>query len=326
MPLNALIKLSGQRFILLAYHTVCDEIPVHLKHLYQPRTIKAFRNDMEYLLRHYEPIDLDGISKLIQNRSVLKKKYFFVTFDDGLSGFYYHAAPILAEKGIPATCFLNPAFIDNKGLFYRFKVSIIIEEIQKHKDNPGFWKLFHELKIKYSISAGYYRDILLNLHCNHNEFISEIARMLKVDFDEYLKKNQPYLTSMQINELIGKGFHFGGQSIDHPDFMELTEHEIVRQAVQSTNEVSERFHLNYRVFAFPFTDYGISTNAFNRIYDEGKIDLTFGSAGIKHDSVKRNLQRIPAEEFNLSMEKRLKADYIYYLLKAPFFRNTIRRK
>ncbi len=326
MPLDTLIKLSGQRLILLAYHTVCDEIPVHLKHLYQPRNITTFKNDMEYLLRYYEPIDLHGMIQLVQNEFPSRKKYFFVTFDDGLSGFYHHAAPILSDKGISATCFLNSAFIDNKGLFYRFKISILIEEIQKHKNSPSFWKNFHELKDKYALPAGYYRDILLNLNHNYNEFISDIAGMLEVDFDEYLKEHQPYLTSGQINELIGKGFHFGGHSIDHPDFSALTENEIVKQAVQSTLTISDKFNLRYRVFAFPFTDYGINTNIFNRIYAEGNMDLTFGSAGMKHDSFKRNLQRIPVEEFNLSIDKRLKADYVYYLFKALFFRNTIRRK
>jgi len=304
LPLKTLIRLSGQRLILLAYHTVCDEIPAHLKHLYHPRTVKAFEHDMEYLLRYYEPVDLHGIMQLLQNGLTPRKNYFFVSFDDGLSGFNHHAVPILLKKGIPAACFLNSAFIDNKGIFYRFKVSIIIEEIQKHKDNPRFWKAFHELKGKYSIPPGYYRDVLLNLNHSHNDFINEIAGLLKIDFDEYLKKNEPYLTSHQIVELIGKGFHFGGHSIDHPDFIQLTENEIIKQAVQSTGEVSNKFNLNYRIFAFPFTDYGIDKRTFNKIYTVGNINLTFGSAGIKHDEVKRNLQRIPVEEFNLSIEKR----------------------
>jgi peptidoglycan/xylan/chitin deacetylase (PgdA/CDA1 family) len=324
--LRTLITLSGQRLVLLAYHTVCDEIPVHIKHLYQPRTAKAFEEDMEYLLRYYEPVDLNGILQMLQNGLPSRKNYFFVTFDDGLSGFYHHAVPILLKKGIPATCFLNSDFIDNKDLFYRFKISIIIEEIQKHKDNPGFWKNFHELKEKYSIPAGYYRKVLLNLNQSHSGFISTVADMLNIDFNDYLKKNQPYLTGQQIDELIDKGFHFGGHSIDHPDFCRLSENEIVRQAVQSTREISEKFNLKYHAFAFPYTDFGITKSTFNKIYAEGNIDVTFGSAGIKHDDVKRNLQRIPVEEFNLTIDKRLKADYFYYLIKGLFFRNTIRRK
>jgi len=325
LPLASIITLTDQRLILVVYHTLCDEVSDPIKHLYQPRSVKAFTDDMNFFMRFYEPIDLYRLKEIVINREKPKKNFFFVTFDDGLSEFYTHAVPILTKMGIPATCFLNTAFIDNKDMFYRYKVSILIEEIQKHKDNPDFWKKFHILKQKYCIQNGYYRTVLLNLDHTAIPFIHETAKLIHLDFKEYLKDRKPYLTRTQIRELIQKGFTFGGHSIDHPNFSRLREDERITQALQSTKEVCEQFDLSCKAFAFPFTDHGIGKAFFDAIYAYDQVDLSFGTAGLKHDSMHRNLQRIPMEEFNLSAARRLKTDYFYYMLKSLIGRNTLIR-
>jgi hypothetical protein len=53
--------------------------------------------------------------------------------------------------------------------------------------------------------------------------------------------------------------------------------------------------------------------------------LTFGCAGLKEDSVKNNLQRIAMEESG-SGEQIIKAEYLYYLFKSLFGKNTIKRR
>jgi peptidoglycan/xylan/chitin deacetylase (PgdA/CDA1 family) len=325
LPLKLAITVTGQRLIPVVYHTVVKDVPDHIKHLYKPRSVKSFTDDMNFFMRFYEPIDLYRLKDIVTNREKPKKSYFFVSFDDGLREFYVHAAPILTKMGIPATCFLNSAFIDNKDLFYRYKVSILIEEIQKHKENQSFWKEFHVLKEKFCIPQGYYRTVLLNLDHTCIPFIHETAKLIHVDFTEYLKARKPYLTSDQIRELIQKGFTFGGHSIDHPNFDRLPEDEKIKQALHSTKEISERFGLAYKIFSFPFTDYGIGKTFFDALYTRGQFDLSFGCAGIKHDSEYRNLQRIPMEEFGLSATRRLKSDYFYFLLKSLIGRNTIIR-
>jgi peptidoglycan/xylan/chitin deacetylase (PgdA/CDA1 family) len=325
LPLKLAINVTGQRLIPVVYHTVVNEVPIHIKHLYKPRSVKSFTDDMNFFMRFYEPIDLYRLKEIVINREKPKKSYFFVSFDDGLSEFYQYATPILTKMGIPATCFLNSAFIDNLDLSYRYKVSILIEEIRKHKENPNFWQKFHGLKEKFGIPQGHYLAVLLNLDHTGIPFINETARLLHVDFAEYLKDRKPYLTSDQIRELIQKGFTFGAHSVDHPNFNRLPDDEKIKQALLSAKEISERFDLSYKIFAFPFTDCGIGKTFFDVLYNRGQFDLSFGCAGIKHDSEYRNLQRIPMEEFGLSATRRLKTDYLYFLLKSLIGRNTIIR-
>ena len=151
---------------------------------------------------------------------------------------------------------------------------------------------------------------------------AQIHIHIRVDF-LMLAMNQ--MTDEQIRELVRKGFTFGGHGVNHADFNLLTEEEKISQAFQSTKEVAERFGLPYRVFSFPFTDFGIEKSFFNAIYANDQIELSFGTAGLKKDSEYRNLQRIPIEESGLSAERRLKADYFYYLLKGLIGQNVIVR-
>ena len=325
IPLKTLIRITNQRLLILVYHAVCDVVPVHLRHLYHPRSVQTFTEDLDYLLAHYDPIDLQRLKEIALSGEKQVKNSFFISFDDGLSEFYATAAPILLKKGVPATGFLNTAFIDNKDLFYRYKVSILIEEIQKHKENKDFWQAFHALKEKHGISQGYYRNVLMKLAQVNINFIDEVARLIDVSFTDYLRIQKPYLTSNQINELIRQGFTFGGHSIDHSNFGWLEIQEQLRQAVLSTQDVARQFNLDYKVFAFPFTDHNIDKTFFNSVYLNNQVELSFGCAGIKHDSEYRNLQRIPMEEFDLSAVRRLKTDYFYYLIKSLFGKNTINR-
>ncbi len=326
IPLTLYRNLTGRRLLMVVYHTVNDRAPDHIRHLYQPRSVKAFADDMKFLLKHYEPVDLPRLKAMVTNHERPAKNQFFISFDDGLSEFFFNAVPVLETLGIPATCFLNTAFVDNRDMFYRYKVSVLIEAMQKHKEKREFWQQFHALKEKYGIPQGYYRNVLLRLDYRHLAFIEEAAALAGLDFKAYLQSYQPYMTSEQISGLVHKGFTFGGHGIDHADFDLLPEEEQVRQACQSTKEVADRFGLPYRVFSFPFTDFGIKKSFFDTVFTDNQVELTFGTAGLKKDSEHRNLQRIPMEDYDISAERRLKADYIYYLLKGLIGKNVIIRQ
>jgi hypothetical protein len=129
VSLPQLISLSGQKLFLPVYHLVCNEAPAHIKHLYQTRNEKLFRQDLDYLLQHFQPLGLEDINAIVFEGKSLKKPGFFLTFDDGLREIYDVVAPVLKEKGVPAAFFLNSAFHNNKALFYRYQASVLIDKL-----------------------------------------------------------------------------------------------------------------------------------------------------------------------------------------------------
>jgi peptidoglycan/xylan/chitin deacetylase (PgdA/CDA1 family) len=292
-----LARKTKQRLILPFYHLVSDETPKHVQHLYAARSIERFKEDLDFLLKHYNSISLEELITLNKSGKAITDNCFHITFDDGLKEFYTVVAPILKERGVHATVFLNADFIDNAALFYRFKASILFDELQN--------------------------DELLNLKYADKFILDGLANEHKVDFDAYLKKHQPYLTSEQIKELIGEGFTFGGHSKDHPLYKDLDFAEQLSQTQESLATIKSQFNLEYSVFSFPFTDDGVLQQLFNKISEF--TDLTFGCAGIKEDSASNHLQRIPMETSESGKEI-IKTEYLYCLIKQKVGKNKILRQ
>lgn len=318
LPLRNLVGLSGNNLFIPLYHSLKNESPLpHIDNLYQVRTVETFTKDLEYLNKHFSPVTLEEIIQNVKQNKSFEQPSFHITFDDGLKEFYMDAAPILMENNIPATCFINNDFVDNKGLFYKYKISLIIQKI-KEKDYPKGIE-------KYNLEDP--ENLIKKLRAynfNDAEKIDEIACDLNVDFDSFLNSYEPYLKTEQINELIKQGFTFGAHSAKHKEYQQMDELEQIENTKKSVHNLCADFGLNYKAFAFPFTDHKVKGSYFDAMKNE--LDVSFGTAGLKKKEYGSHLHRIPMEKGNLSMEGIIKAEYLYYLLKAPFGKNSIQRK
>jgi len=318
LPANLLQKVSGQRLILPVYHAISDEEMPHIKHLYTVKGVKAFINDLEFLLKYFTPVDYIEFRELIRNNKQPDKPSFLLSFDDGLREFHDVIAPLLLKKGVPAICFLNSGFIDNKDLFYRYKASLIIEKINKETG------LIHKIPHLSGVSQKNVRNIL-SITYKDRQLLDDMVNLIGYSFNDFLVKHSPYLNSQQIRSLIDQGFHFGSHSIDHPEYKYLELQEQLRQTKESIDQICKMFSIDYKAFSFPFTDNNVSIEFFNQIKANQIADHTFGCAGQKRDIVPNNFQRIPFEMTNLSGKQILNSELLYYLFKVPFGKNIIRR-
>jgi peptidoglycan/xylan/chitin deacetylase (PgdA/CDA1 family) len=328
LPTGLLARMTGRKPLFPFYHAVSDEPLPHIEHLYDIRSTKKFREDIDFLLKHFRPMLTDELLAHARNGSPLPKGSFFLSFDDGLREFHDVVAPVLLEKGVPAVCFLNSAFIDNRGLFYRYKASLLAGRILEKAPAASESSAVARLLQKNGVGSGsdLYHGIL-SVKYPERSLLNEIAGIMEFDFSRFLARNKPYLTSEQVNSLIGKGFLFGSHSIDHPEYFRIPEEEQIRQTKVSIDDICSRFSLDYRLFSFPFTDDGVKMNFFNRIF-EGKepiAGLTFGGAGLKKDSAVRNIQRIPMEETTLPARRIIHTEYLYYLAKESVRKNVVQR-
>lgn len=322
MPLSWLLSITGQRLFLPFYHSVQKDQPLpHIEHLYQLRTLQQFEKDLDFFLSYYEPIDLQGLVQQLKSGLPFKKNTFFLSFDDGLREINDWIAPLLLKKGIPATFFLNANFVDNQDLFFRYKASLILDHLKKNRLSEATKK-----SLQQKLNTAEIEKAILTVNYQHREQLDEIALLLEIDFDDFLKTKQPYLSSEQINQLIQKGFTFGSHSLDHPMYKDIDFEEQIRQTRESQAYINKNFKPSIKAFAFPFTDEGVSNAFFEKIQQEKTTDISFGTAGLKNDSAPFHLQRFPVEEFPYQIHDLVSAEYFYYFGKSFFGKNKIHRK
>lgn len=325
IPLNRLIRATGQDIFLPFYHTIGTHLP-HIHHLYPPRSEQLFKEDLAYLLRHFDPISIHDLYQIVTGQKQLTRPAFFLSFDDGLREVYDIARPILRQQGIPASIFLNPDFVDNRDLMFRYKASLLIEAWQTAKKSlplrqgvQTFLKRQHALYTNVESS-------LLRIRFSDRTILDELAELLEVDWQAFLREQQPYMSLEQIREMQAEGFTFGAHSLDHRRYYDWPLTEQLRQTTESMDWVLEHLNPTLNTFAFPFTDHLVSTDFFEKVLGEpGNIDLSFGGAGLKKDIHPRQLQRFPMEKTRLPANRIISAEYVYYLLKQLFGKNSIQR-
>jgi len=312
--LDLLIGLSKRPFFIPFYHAVSETAAPHYKNLYSPRGIGEFERDLDCFLRHYEPLSLDDFARVKNNPG--KGRYCLITFDDGLSEVYEHAFPVLQRKKVPAVVFLNPAFVHNRGLFYRYKVSILIEEMRARSfEENSDW--IEETGRDFETA----KRFLLSLGYDQTGKIDHIAQLMGVNFANYLKIEQPYLTMSRIREMKSAGIQFGGHSMDHPVFSKLSFEDQLRQANESMDWVCANVGESIRTFAFPFSDDGVKSAYFDQI----NAACTFGTAKIKVDDAKNHFQRLSMEVGQKSALYILLREYALYQVKRLSGRHRVRR-
>ncbi|MDQ3141503.1 MAG: polysaccharide deacetylase family protein [Bacteroidota bacterium] len=316
-PMPSLLNISGLKLLIPLYHAVSDEKLIHLNFLYDVKSIQAFTDELDFILNFYVPVDFVTFFDMVQKREVPTKPIVLLTFDDGFREVYDVIAPILLRKGIPAICFLNNDFIDNKNLFFRCKASILINEIESNIEFIQDKSIRAWFKDRIYKDVEMYKNGLLSISYSKRHLLDELAVLIKVNFDDYLQQHTPYMTKDQVSSLIKKGFHFGAHSADHPRYSELPLSEQLSRTKASIEGICSTFNLAYRSFAFPFSDYGVSQKYFEEINGDNKqVDISFGSAGLVQDSINNHFQRIPMEISRLNAAEIIKSEYLYFMMKS----------
>jgi peptidoglycan/xylan/chitin deacetylase (PgdA/CDA1 family) len=295
IPFSFIKRIGSHKFIILYYHVVNDEDVPHIRHLYKHKHTSQFRDDLDFLLMNYSPIGLLDVIQWVRDENILPTNSFLLTFDDGFREIYDVIAPILAEKGIPATFFISSAFLDNRELCYQHKASLLVERINMGI-SPATEREIKGILAKIGLSSYRLSEGVLKIDYRRRGTIDKIAEALMFDFQWYLNEKQPYLTSSHIKRLIDQRFTIGAHSIDHPYYSVLSLAEQLEQTVVSVKQIRDNFGLDYGAFAFPHNDTGVSHEFFKNVQESGLIDITFGTGGMIDGGLRSHRQRISLEK------------------------------
>ena len=292
---GGILSLFKNQSVFPYYHLVRNDKVAHIENLYPYKNIDQFRSDIDLLLQTYKPLEP---KELLQQ--VKTKNCFLLTFDDGLEEIYSVIFPILKEKNIKAVFFINPDFVDNKQSLYKHDISLIINYLA----HRGFKasevdRVCAILEIENANSNDLIQKIKATPYAQRNK-IKQVATALGLDVNGYLGSQRPYISKSQIAEMLEAGFYFGGHTLSHPPLVQLTHEQQKAEIIGSIEWVKTNFDVSYAMFAFPFSDKGISRRLIDELFEYDPNLLLFGNSGLKKDVHSRIIQR-----FSLENPKRL---------------------
>lgn len=274
IPLGVSRAVSARTLPIVIFHAVEEAPKPYIKHLYDYHTPASFEQVLDELLRHFKPLeDLspEGIANAGADR-------FLVTFDDGLRSSYEVALPILERKGVPAIHFLITDFLAGEAgsqVEEKFKASLLVERLD------GRTPAERAEVARILAGAGYGQadlaEALMSVRLADGAVYDAVAERLGIDLAAYFRQDRPYITREEAADMARRGFRLGAHSCDHPRYWEISLDEQVRQTRDSMRHVTETFGLDYRYFAFPYKNRGITPAFYERTREA--VDLFFTTSG-----------------------------------------------
>ena len=332
LPLGWLIRLSGERAFRPMYHTVQGDYPLpHIEHLYAPHTAARFERDLDLLLRHFEPVGLERLPEVLAGERRARPA-LFLTFDDGLREVHDVALPILRAKGVPATVFVNSAFVGNRALFFRYLASALVAHGERRPPSAATARALIERTCPDAAAAEAagspaerWPRALLGVPYARRDALERAAELLEFDVAGFLAEQRPYLDVAELSRLRDEGFSIGAHSIDHPLYRELELDEQLRQTRVSCDYVRTTFAQPDCSFAFPFSDVGVPRRFFERVHEEAMASRVFGGQGYRDERLPNVVQRHSIEGRAGSMGDMLRVDHLLSLARRLLGRYRVAR-
>jgi len=309
IPLELWHQLTRVELIVPHWHAVADNTLPHISGLYRFRNRRQFGDDLEFLLKYYIPVTEDDVIAHLRGHGTLPPRAVLFTFDDGFREVHDVIAPILQKMGLPAIFFLTTAAVDNRYLCYPQKKSLLITALSRHHSGNVLAAIDRLLTEATVSPAGDLPARLRSVTYHQRQVLDAVAPLLDCDFDSYLIRERPYLTSPEVASLLRQGYAVGGHSVDHPPYAELTLSEQLNQTRQSMNWLSERFLFECKSFAFPYRDVGVPREFFQAMFAEGQLGVSFGTGGVGPHFCPFNLPRFSTERTDLTVRQVLGEEF-----------------
>ena len=306
-----MINLFTDQSIFIYYHTVSNKKLNYLNNLFTFKSEDQFKNDIELLLKYYKPLNPSYLLKNLKKNQI-PKNHFLLTFDDGLREVFDVIAPVLYEKNISAIFFINPHFIDNKNIFIRHLISVIIDNLLLTKHSK---EILQEVSYLLNLRDGFSNYLLINkikkINNDAENILLRVSDLLNIDLDIEIKNKKPFISKDQIKKMIEMGFYFGGHTMSHPRLNTISYNDQQKEIVNSIKWLRLNFEIDYSFFSFPFTDRGVSKKLINSIFEYDSKSIVFGNSGLRKDFDKRILQRFSLEKPNHNTSKLIVSENLY---------------
>ena len=235
--LGPVIRRVDNSFTVFVLHDITDEPARFTRENDIWVSKNLFKTQMEFVQENFNVISMASLLK-----GEIPKRAAMITFDDGYTGIFKNALPILQGMGLPSTIFMNMSPVLG-GEFWAERVAYLCQEdqgfLQYLEDRLGSPVSHPVLQCTEQIIDSYHQETGIDYLPGLQEYMAEYASLAdleKIDGD-------PLIT-------------FGNHSYVHYNIKNLTDSALAEQYEKNAEALS-RFKRYLPVFAFPFGHRGL---------------------------------------------------------------------
>jgi peptidoglycan/xylan/chitin deacetylase (PgdA/CDA1 family) len=249
-----IVRLLGPSYALrcLVFHDVSGTDSPFTRGMGVRISPARFETALKFLTAYYTPVSLEEMLSAMGG-STLPDRAVLVTFDDGYASAAQTAAPLCLRYGVPATFFINAAFLDNHRLAPDNLVCYVANMLGMDALRTAAMAVLgpvtpelHSLNDAFSI-------FLPKLSLQQRElFLDALRRAAGIDESTMAREAEIYMSSRQLRDLGSWGFEIGNHTYSHAHCRSLSREDLVSELGRNKAELEAITGQKVRSFSQPY--------------------------------------------------------------------------
>lgn len=247
--------------------------------------ISSFREQIEFLLRHYEPITIDMLIAGIKNEAKLPEKCFYLTFDEGSKEHFLLVMEELLLFGIKGSFFCNTQRLEEKKLLTVDKQRFLMyatgdfrsflldfcetirrlypglynEKFEPTSENINDASTFCKECSVYSNEERFYRKIR-NTYLSEDEFKAVVNFLFSETFNNEAELLGKYFMDWDDLRCLAKnGMDIGCHTYSHPILPRLS-YAAQKSEIHKDKEIlTQKLGIEVKSIAYPYAKFNQET-------------------------------------------------------------------
>jgi peptidoglycan/xylan/chitin deacetylase (PgdA/CDA1 family) len=213
-----------------------------------------FSCQMEYLHRHFKVVPLARAAEALRENRI-SEPTAAITFDDGYQSVYDVAYPVLSRFGLPATVFINTAFINTANTVWFCMLNQAIAQTSRQELSWG--NEVYDLSNPVSKGRSCARLQFLLKQLPHQELLEKLADIhheLDISTPAEVARDSPFrmLDNQSIVAMSASGLiEFGAHTATHTILSRIDETRARQEITTSIEETQRLTGKPCRLFAYP---------------------------------------------------------------------------
>jgi peptidoglycan/xylan/chitin deacetylase (PgdA/CDA1 family) len=209
-------------------------------HRFAPGLRAQLERQCRHLRRHYHPLGLGEVARLLSSGDPFPPNALAITVDDGHADFYHQAFPVFREWGLPATLYLTTDYLDGRCWLWFDLVDYLFEQtkVAATADLPN--------------AAAVNQSAVQMQNAEREDLMARLPEILKVQVPERPPARWEPLSWEQAREMASHGIEFGAHTLTHPILSRVEdEQQLEREIRDSKKRIEQELDRETIHFCYP---------------------------------------------------------------------------